>query len=165
MLWYVNASWDDLPEPARSIATGLAAAVAAARRADPDGYREASTELVALNGEQLGLVAGETVRLVLEDVYPDGLDADDLRDALERCVRAALPWRPELDPTALGILLAGALGVHESDGERLPLPPDAVAGHAPLLLAELSRGAPHPFPVYLRGALSGIATNQVMELP
>lgn len=165
MLVGVNASWDDQPEPARSIAAGLAAAVVAARGTDIDAYRVASAGLAGLNGEQLGLVAGETVRLMLEDAYPDGLDAEDLRDTLERSVRAALPWYPELDPTALGTLLAGALGVHESDGQPLPLPDDAVAGHAPLLLAELSRGAAHPFAVYLRAALDGIATNQVMELP
>jgi hypothetical protein len=165
MLVGVNASWDDLPEPARSIATVLAAAVVVARGAEADAYRVASAELAGLNGEQLGLVAGETVRLMLEDAYPDGLDAEDLRDTLELCVRAALPWYPELDPTALGTLLAGALGVHEADGQPLPLPPDAAAGHAPLLLAELSRGTSHPFPVYLRAALDGIATNQVMDLP
>ena len=161
----VNGPWHELPEPARSIAGGLVTAVVAARGADLDAYRTAGAELAKLGGERLGLVAGETVRLMLEDTYPDGLDAEDLRDTLELCVRATLPWYPDLDPTALGTLLAGALGVHESDGQPLALPPEAVASHAPLLLAELSRDAAHPFEVYLRAALDGIATNQVMELP
>jgi hypothetical protein len=129
------------------------------------GYGDAVERLAALDGERVGLVAGETVRLLLEDRHPDGLDGDDLRAALSGCVRSTAGWYPAVDATVLGALLAGALGVHDSDGQPIVVPPGAAASHAPLLIAELTRGAPHPLAVYLRGALGGIETRQVNDLP
>jgi hypothetical protein len=161
----VDSSWKDLPASVRGIAEGLAAAVAAARDADAEAYPGAVERLAALDGERVGLVAGETVRLLLEEHHPDGLDGDDLRAVLAGCVRSTAGWYPDVDPGTLGALLAGALGVHDSDGQPIVVAPGAMAGHAPLLIAELTRGAPHPLAVYLRGALGGIETRQVNELP
>lgn len=161
----VDSSWHDLPAPVRGIAEALSGAVAAARDADAGAYRDAVERLAALDGERVGLVAGEAVRLLLEERHPDGLDGDDLRAVLSGCARSSAPWWPDVDPGTLGALLAGALGVHDSDGQPIVVAPEAMAGHAPLLIAELSRGAPHPPAVYLRGALAGIETRQVNELP
>jgi len=151
---------DSLPEPARGIAAALTAALAAARGRDLDSYRAAVEELGALNPEQVGLVAGETVRLLVEDAHPGGLTADDARAIIETCARDAA-WYPDLDPTAVTILLAGALGIHESEGQPIPLAADTMAAHAPLLLASLG---PHT-DAALRAALAQIATTQIMELP
>ncbi|MGA8113463.1 MAG: hypothetical protein WCA46_07380 [Actinocatenispora sp.] len=160
----VNSSWRDLPEPARGIAEATGDAVRAARAADDDAYREATARLAAAEPEQVGIVTGAAVRLLLEDTHPDGLTADDLRAVLTRCVTSAV-WFTALDPTVPGILVAGALGVHESDGERLPLTGPAVAAHAPLLLASLATGAEHPLEVYLRAALADIERAETMEMP
>lgn len=161
----MDSGWQDLPAAVRGIAVALDGAVAAARDADAEAYRDAVERLAALDSERVGLVAGEAVRLLLEERHPDGLDGDDLRTVLAGCVRSGAGWWPDVDPGALGALLAGALGVHDSDGQPIVVAPDAMAGHAPLLIAELSRGAPHPAAVYLRGALAGIETRQVNELP
>ena len=45
-------------------------------------------ELAALDAAQVGLILGTTVRIVLEDTHPDGVDGDDVRAIVERCARA-----------------------------------------------------------------------------
>ena len=129
-----SSEWSQLPQPARSIAEAITAAVTAARDTDADAYRVVVAHLAGQPAEQVGIVSGETVRLLLEDRYPDGLTGDDLRAALTECATAA-DWYPEFDPTVAATLIAGALGVHEADGERLPLAPAEVAGHGPVVLA------------------------------
>ncbi|MEV0841708.1 hypothetical protein AB0I55_19400 [Actinocatenispora sera] len=157
-----SSEWYDLPQPARGIAEATVAAVTAARDTDADGYQVATTRLAGHHAEQVGIVAGETVRLLLEERYPDGLTGDDLRAVLTDCAGAAR-WYPEFDPTVAMTLIAGALGVHEADGEPLPLAAAEVAGHGPLLIARLATGAPHPLAVYLRAALAEIARTETMD--
>ncbi|HEY3505627.1 MAG TPA: hypothetical protein VGN37_22930 [Actinocatenispora sp.] len=164
----METDWTYLPEPARGIAVATETAVAAARDADPERYADATERLAAHHAEQVGIVAGETVRLLLEDRYSDGLTGDDLREVLTRCAHAAT-WYDDFDPAVATTLIAGALGVHEADGERLPLSASDMAGHAPLLIAVLAAAPPakgetrHPLTVYLRAALAEIARTQTMD--
>lgn len=158
----MRTEWADLPQPARGIAVALTEAVDAARAADPERYAEAVEKLAGRPAEQVGVVAGQTVRLLLEDRHAEGLTADDLRAALAAGCRSAA-WYPELDPQVLATLLAGALGVHEAEGQPLPLSGPAVAAHAPLLLADLAGTAAHPLRVYLGAALAEIARSETMD--
>lgn len=139
----MRRSWGHLPAPARPIAEAVGAAVTAAHRRDVDALAEAVDELAGLDPAQVGLVLGTTVRLLLEEAHPDGLAGADIRGVLERCVRGAAPWQPDVDAHVVLVLLAGSLGVLEPD---TPAPaPQVAARHAALLLAELGAGRDRPF--------------------
>ncbi|MFB9237067.1 hypothetical protein ACFFWC_16140 [Plantactinospora siamensis] len=129
--------WQDLPPVARTLAEAVTDAVAAARAEDEPALRAAADRLAGLDPTQPGRVLGDTVRLLLEQTHPDGLDADDLRTVLGRCARWAAGWWPETDPHVLAALLTRALGV-QPDPEAMPaLTAQQSATHAPLLLADL----------------------------
>jgi hypothetical protein len=135
----MTQNWRHLPAPARPIAAAALAAVAAARDHDDDALAGAAGELAGLDPAQVGLILGTTVRVLLEDTHPDGLDGEDVRGVLERCVRSAAAWQSDVDPNAVLVLLAGALGVYEDDGEPAPKP-ETMARHAALLIADLLGG-------------------------
>ena len=156
----VTNDWRHLPAPARPIAAATEAAVAAAKTRDREALAEAVADLAALDPAQTGLILGTTVRLLLEDTHPDGLDGDDVRTVLERCVRAAAEWQPDVDPHVVLILLAGALGVLDDDGEPPPKP-DALARHTALLLADLVQL--RPMQDYLTRALGEIERTQLND--
>jgi hypothetical protein len=141
----MTQSWRHLPAPARPIAAAALAAVSAARQRDDEALAAAAGDLAALDPALVRLIVGTAVRLLLEDTHPDGLDGDDIRNVLERCVRSAAQWQPEVDPHVVLILLAGALGVHDDDGEAPPKP-DVLARHAALLMADLLGDVPAPRP-------------------
>jgi hypothetical protein len=136
----MTQNWWHLPAPARPIAAAALAAVAAARNHDKDALVEAAGDLAALDPGQVGLILGTTVRVLLEDLHPDGLDGDDVRNVLEHCVHASAAWQADADPHVVLVLLAGALGVYEDDGEPAPKP-ESLARHAALLMADLLDGA------------------------
>ena len=140
-------------------------AVAAATAQDAGEYEAAASELAARNPEQVGLVLGVVVRMLLEEVHPDGLDSEDLQVVLKRCAGNAIGWFSELDPTVLVLLLTGALGVHPSEEEAPPVEPAAMARHAPLLVADLLAVTGRPLADYLDAALAEIFIVQTMELP
>jgi hypothetical protein len=136
----MNGQWRHLPPPARSIAAAASVAVTAAAERDPEALTAAAADLAALDSDQTGLVLGTVVRLLLEQTHPDGLDGDDVRDVLERCVRESATWQPDTDPHLMLLLLAGALGV--ADPEATTPTPQATARHAALLVADLLDGRP-----------------------
>jgi hypothetical protein len=153
-------NWRHVPPPARPIATAATAAVTAAQARDPAALDQAAGELAALDQAQTGLILGVALRLLLEQGHPDGLDGAAVRDVLERCVRSAAAWLPDIDPHVVLVLLAGALGVLEED-ETTPPKPDALARHAALLLADLL--GPRPLPPVLTAALSEIERTQLND--
>jgi hypothetical protein len=156
----MDRSWRHLPAPARPIAAGATAAVAAAQARERDALDRAVGELAAGDPGQTGLILGTAVRLLLEDGHPDGLDGEAVRDVLERCVREAAGWQPEVDPHVVLLLLAGALGVTEEE-DAPPPEPDVLARHAALLLADLLGGRPvRPF---LTAALAEIERTQLND--
>lgn len=149
----------------RRVRRAATEAVAAAGVRDAEAYERAATELAGRNPEQVGLVLGVVVRMLLEEVHADGLDSDDLQVVLKRCVGAALGWFPELDPTVLVLLLTAALGVHPSEEEAPPVGAAAMARHAPLLVADLLAVTGRPLADYLDAALAEIFVIQTMDLP
>ncbi|GIF03140.1 hypothetical protein [Actinoplanes siamensis] len=131
----MTENWRHLPPPARPVAAAVTTAVDAVRAGDDEALARTAGELAALDPAHTGLILGTTVRLLLEENHPDGLAADDVRDALSSCVRA----HPQADPQVVLWLLAGALGVLDEDGAPAP-PPDALARSAALLLTDLLAG-------------------------
>jgi len=156
----MNQNWRHLPAAARPIAVATTAAVAAVAARDSDALDEAVADLAVADPARAGLILGTAVRLLLEDGHPDGLDGQAVRDVLERCVRDASRWRPDVDPHMVLLLLAGALGVTGED-EATPPKPDVAARHAALLLGDLLGGRPaQPF---LTAALAEIERTQLND--
>jgi hypothetical protein len=181
------ASWRDSGGPALAVATAVASAVAAAAQRDRDAFEPAAAELAALPAQQTGAVLAAIARTLLEEQHPDGLDGDDVRTIVERCVRAAVTWLPAdalpanappanaLRPRTIVAVLANALGVHEAgltydelgappdpDLEKAPSPAD-FARHAPLVIADLLATAGRPLRPYLDAAFTEIARAETMD--
>ncbi|MCI4063181.1 hypothetical protein MRQ36_11580 [Micromonospora sp. R77] len=157
----VTATWRDLPAPAREIAAAATAAVDAARDRDAEAYEPAVERLTA--ADRAGLVLGGVVRLLLEEGHPDGLDGDDVRQVLERCVRSVLPWWPQVDPHVLLVLLASSLGVYDPGEDDAPPGPGEIARHAPLLVADLLAVTRRPLPGYLAAAFAEVARTELHD--
>jgi hypothetical protein len=157
----MNGQWRHLPGPARPIAAATSDAVAAAGRRDAEAFAVATGVLGTLDPSQVGLVLGTVVRLLMEDLHPDGLDGDDVREVLTGSVRSAAAWQSDVDPHVLLILLAGALGVHDPDEQEAPPKPDALARHAALLLDHLL--AKQPLEGYLDRAAYEIERTQLND--
>jgi hypothetical protein len=154
-----SSSWRHLPPAARAIAVAATDAVEAARSREAEPYADAADRLAALDAEPTGRVLGAVVRMLLEERHPDGLDGDDVRAALEHAVRAAAAWR-DVDPQVMVVLLVGALGIHET-GEDAPLPPRALAEHAPLLIDDLLQT--RSFARYLEAAFTEIQRAEIHD--
>jgi hypothetical protein len=156
----MDQNWRHLPPPARPIAAATSAAVEAAQSRDPVALDRAVDVLAAVDPDRSGLILGVTVRLLLEDGHPGGFDGEAVRDVLERCVRDAATWQPDVDPHVVLLLLAGALGVLDEDGAPPPKP-EVLARHAALLIAGLV-GA-RPVAPFLTAALADIQRTQLND--
>ena len=154
-----------LPEAARAIVGASGDAVAAAVAGDRHSFDEATAQLAALDGERVRLVLGYVVRSLLEELHPDGLSADDLRDVLPRCFRVAAAWYPEVDATLLVVVLSNALGIGDQDDEPRQAEPADVTVHAALLIADLVKASGRPLAGHLDAAIAEIARAQTIELP
>ncbi|AEV88384.1 hypothetical protein ACWT_7374 [Actinoplanes sp. SE50] len=152
----MTGSWRHLPSPARPVAVAASAAVDAVQGNLAVAFDAAVAELAGLEQAHAGLILGTTVRLLLEDGHPDGLAADDVREALASCVRA----HPEADPQVVLWLLAGALGVLDEDGAPGPKP-DALARNAMLLITDLLAG--RDLRDWLTAALTEIQRTQLND--
>jgi hypothetical protein len=155
-----------LPAPARAIAAATLDAVAAARAQDAERFDEATARLAAAEPERVRVALGGVVRLLLEDVHPDGLSGDDLVELIKACARRAFGWSAEVDVQALVVVVTGALGVQEPDEAPRRFTPAEVARHASLFVAELlAAPAPRPLPAYVEQAFAEIATGELNEMP
>jgi hypothetical protein len=157
----MEQNWRHLPPPARPIAVAAVAAVDAAQRHDEPDLAAAVDDLAALDPAQTGLVLGTLVRLLLEDTHPDGLDGEAVRGVLERGVRAAARWQPEVDPHVMLLLLAGALGVTDEGDEEPPPKPGTLARHAALLVADLS--GPRPVGPFVAATFTELERAQLND--
>ncbi|MEU5906247.1 hypothetical protein [Micromonospora sp. NPDC047527] len=154
----MSVTWRHLPASAREIANAAGEAVAAVQQRDPTAYEAAVARLTG--ADRSGLVLGVAVRLLLEETHPDGLDGDDVRQVLERCVRSAAEWCSDVDPHVVLVLLAGALGVYDPGDDDHPPSPAAVARHAPLLIADLVSAAGRPLDDHLAAAFAEIERTE-----
>ena len=148
----------DLPTTARAIAGAAASAVDAAVRRDADSFETAAATLAATEGS--GLVLGSVVRLLLEEDNSDGLGADEVRAALVHCVTQASTWAADVDPHAVLVLLASALGVHDPSDVPDPSPRE-LARHGALLTASLL--GPRPIDRYLTTAFTEIRRHELHD--
>jgi hypothetical protein len=156
----MDQNWRHLPAPARPIAAAATDAVTAAQSRDAAGLDAATAVLGGLDPAQTGLILGTAVRLLLEQGHPDGLDGDAVREVLERSVRTAATWQPEVDPHVVLLLLAGALGVQDED-DAPPPKPEVAARHAALLITDLL--GPRPVAPVLTAALAEIERTQLND--
>ncbi|GIE83904.1 hypothetical protein [Actinoplanes regularis] len=152
----MTESWRDLPPPARPVAAAGSAAVAAVRDGSAEEFDKAVSELASLDPAHTGLILGTTVRLLLEDGHPDGLTADDIREALAACVRA----HPDAHPQVVLWLLAGALGVLDEENSPAPAPQE-LARNAALLITDLLAG--REIRAWLTAALTEIQHTQLND--
>ena len=156
-----------LPPPVRALTAAVRDGVAAAGRAtaapsaagEVAAFEDAAGRLAALDPVLVADVLGGTVRSLLEERHPDGLDAEDFRTVLEDSARGA-GWAGA-DPEVLLVVLAGALGL--TADEPPAVPPAAVARHALLLLAHLTGGTPPT--AHLDAAVAELARAQTVEMP
>ena len=147
----------------RAALDAVRAADAAGRGTDLEGFERSVAHLATQDGERVRLLLGAVVRALLEELHPDGLSGDDVADELGGCVRAAT-WCPELDPSVLLVLLAGALGVGPDD-EAAPVPPQVLARHAPVLIAFLLARRVKAFGPYLDSAFAEVHRAETVEMP
>jgi hypothetical protein len=151
-----------LPAAARAISDAATDGVAAARAADAAAFGEAVGRLGAADPQRVALVLGGVVRSLLEERHPDGMDGEDVRGVLERCVRAAAVWDSGVDPQVLLVVLTGALGLSDPD-EQPAYPPGVVARDALLLTVDLL--GPRPVGPYLAAAFAELARAETVEMP
>lgn len=147
-----------LPAAARAIAVPATDAVEAARAKDVEAFGAAVEVLAAQDQERTGRVLGAVVRMLVEESHADGVDSDDVRAVLAHCVREAMTWQADVDPQVVLVLLAGALGVYDPDGDDAPPKAVAQARHGALLIASLL--GTRPFAEYLTLAFSDIARGE-----
>lgn len=174
----------ELPPAARAIASATTDAIAAAQAGDTTAFDDACGRLLLADPEHARVILGDTVRLLLEEVLPDGVDGDDLREIIHRGARTAAPWFPDVDPGVMVVVLSGALGIHPdtppdpSTGEERPPEPDdpwdavpprpsaaEVTQHAVVLLADLLSLRGRPLRGYLESAFTEMARRETVEQP
>lgn len=174
----------DLPPAARVIAAATTDAVAAAQAGDPAAFDDACGRLLLADPEHVRVILGDTVRLLLEEVLPDGVAGDDLREIIDRSARAAAPWFPGVEPGVMVVVLSGALGIHPdtppdpaTGEEREPVLDDpwdavpprpsaaAVTRHTVVLLSDLVAVRGRPLRGYLEAAFTEMARRETVEQP
>ncbi|WP_018504803.1 hypothetical protein [Parafrankia discariae] len=152
-----------LPPSGRAISREVTAAVAAVTARDPDALREACSRLRTVDELQVrDVLHGLTLGLI-EQAFPDGLDAADLRALLADVLRSAAAWLPGLDAYPVAVVLTGVLSVHEEDGppvdaEVLPIACSAV-------VSDLIRRLGVPLDAELARVFDELRRAQTMELP
>ena len=162
----MTLSRQQLPPAPRAIATAAGETLTAACSEDPVAFQRAAERLAALDREQVGLVLGEVVRSLLEDLHPAGLTGEDMHDVLARCTATSARWFPDVDAHVLLILLAGSLGIHAHEEEPRPVSALEMSSHAPLLICTLLGPSPgHRFDEHLAAAFTEIARSETIEMP
>ncbi len=158
------------PAQVRALAAAATEAVRAATAAEDDAFRRATERLGAHDREQVGLVLGDVLRMLLEERHPGGLSGEDAGEVIARCARDAVTWFPEVDVDVLVVVLAGAVGVHpDDDAEQRTPGPLELAQHASLLVNDLldvgSDGDQVDVEPYLHAAFAEIMRAETVEHP
>lgn len=157
----------DRPWPAevRELAVAVLAPVRAAQRRDRGEFDEAVAATAAFDQQQVALVLGSVLQLLLEETHPDGFGADDLQTLLEGCARHARVWTDEPDLDLLVFVIAGAVGVQDPEETPPGATPSAITAHGALLVTELLLITRRDPTGYLVLAIGDVARDQTMELP
>ena len=153
------------PPSVRALAAATGVSVRAATASHDADFRHGTDQLAALDREQVGLVLGDVLRMLLEERHPGGLSGDDAGEVITGCAREASSWFSEVDVDVLVVVLAGALGIHPDgdDQPRVPTPLE-LARHACLLVAHLL-GPTEQVDDYLTAAFAEILRAETVELP
>ena len=107
--------WQSWPGPVRAIGAAVTRAVDAAGDVDADAYQSAATAVASLPVDATGLVLATVTRTLIEELHPDGLDADDIQLVLARCYGSAQAFLGDaVDVRVIIAVLAAALGIHEA---------------------------------------------------
>jgi hypothetical protein len=156
-----------LPPSGRAIHREVSAAVAAAAARDPAALRDACARLRGFDELQVRDVLHTLTLGLIEQAFPDGLDAGDLRTVLADVTRSAAAWLPSLDPYAVAVVLTGALSVQVSAGETEAPPVDADALPLACVLAVgyLLQRLSVPLEPELTRVFESLREAQTMEMP
>ncbi|MEE4025262.1 hypothetical protein V1Y59_19415 [Gordonia sp. PKS22-38] len=159
------AEW---PSKVREIAEATDLGIRAARAADLEGFTDAVEQLHDHPGARE--VHAHMVRELLETTYQDGLSGDDVSEVLTRTIGGSADWQAPVDPSAVVVVLTGALGVaeHADDADRAPTthtPPAELAGAAILVVTDLAKGIAADHRPYLDRAVAEIRRAQTVEMP
>lgn len=102
-----------IPPAARQLVRTITHAVDTATSGQHATYDSAITQLAT--HPIAGRVLGDLLRLLLEDLHPDGFNSADIALAVGRCYRTATAWLPSerVDVAMLLAVLASALGIHQ----------------------------------------------------
>lgn len=156
------------PAVARTVAEVTDRGVRAARTHDLDGFGEA-VGVLEIHAEVAREVHAHMVRELLETLYQDGLSGDDVSEVLTRTTDDAGLWYAPVDPSAVVVVLTGALGVGEgsvsSDVRPQSIPPAEIIGAAFLVIADLAASAGLEHEPYLVRAVEEIRRAQTVEMP
>ena len=168
-------------------------AVDAAGNGDAAAYETDIATVVGLPAAPTGLVLATVTRTLIEELHPEGLDADDVQLVLGRCYRSAHAFLGDaVDVRVLIAVLAAALGIHEAGltyqemdqvetatddwpppahsaehetATGRPPTPAEFAWHAPLVIADLLAASGRRIGPYLDVAFADLATGAAMDLP
>lgn len=152
-----------LPPAGRAIRDAVTDAVAASAAKDPAALREACGRLRAGDEIQVREVLHGLTLGLIEQAFPDGLDAEDVRGLLAEVVRSAAAWLPDLDAHAVILVLAGALSVHEDEAPRVDA--DALPLACALAVDHLLHRLRLPLGPELTRAFDELRRAQTMEMP
>lgn len=153
-----------LPPAARSVHRAITALVASAEAQDVAALREACAQLRDCDEVQVRDVQQALVLGLVEQAFPDGLDADDVRGLLSDVIRSAVAWLPDLDPDAVALVLTGTLSVHEA-GAPTPTGPDALPTGCALVVRHLLHQLDASLEPELTRTFDELRTAQTMEMP
>lgn len=155
-----------VPPSGRLLRDAVTAAVVAARVRDRDALRDACARLRDCDDVLTRDVLHRLTLGLIEQAFPDGLDAADIRGLLTDVLRPAAAWLPGLDSHAVVVVLAGALSVQETDGDR-PVSPagDALPVACALMVDHLLRQLDLRVESELARAIDELRTSQTMEMP
>jgi hypothetical protein len=152
-----------VPPTGRVISDAVTAAVAATAARDSAALHGACAQLRTCEEQQVRDVLHVLTLGLIEQAFPDGVDADGVRALLAQVMRSAAAWLPDLDSDAIVLVLAGALSVHEPDAPTVDA--DALAIACALGVTHLLRQLQIPLGPELTRTFDDLRTAQTMELP
>lgn len=135
-------------------------ALTAARDHDVGAFDISLTALSKLDREQLSLLLGTVVQMLLEQRHPDGLDSDDVDQLIDATLTSAA-WYPRTDRDHLVRVILGALGVTVIEDQPL-VDGMAIIGHSLLLLGDQPTAVVRPL---IDHGVSELHRAQTQEMP